>query len=48
MLDIAFIALVVGLAALVVGFAVGCDRLSGPDEAMQSEPGRQGQTPDRA
>ena len=41
-LDIAFIALLVGLTAVVVGFAVGCDRLSGSQEPAPSEPGREG------
>ena len=42
MLDVAFVAILVGLAALVVGFATACDRLLGPDEAVLSEEGREG------
>ena len=42
MLDLAFVALLVGLASLAVGFAAACDRLLGPDEAVLSEPGRDG------
>ena len=37
MLDLAFVALLVGLAALAVGFAAACDRLLGPDEPVLSE-----------
>ena len=39
MLDLAFVALLVGLAALAVGFATACDRLLGPDEAVLAEDG---------
>jgi len=42
MLDVVFVALLVGLAALAVGFAVACDRLMGPDEPALSEAGREG------
>jgi hypothetical protein len=41
-LDTAFVALLVGLAALVVGFATACDRLLGPDEPVLAETGREG------
>ena len=41
MLDVAFVALLLGLAALAVGFAVACDRLLGPDEPALSEAGRE-------
>ena len=41
MLDLAFVALLVGLASLAVGFAAACDRLSGPDEPVLSEAGRE-------
>lgn len=34
MLDVAFVALLLGLTALAVGFAVACDRLAGPDEPV--------------
>jgi len=37
MLDVVFVALLVGLAALAVGFAVACDRLLGPDEPVLAE-----------
>ena len=40
MQDVAFVAVLVGLAAVAVGFAVGCDRLLGPDEAALSDSGR--------
>ena len=42
MLDLAFVALLVGLAALAVGFAAGCDRLLSPDEPVLAETGREG------
>ncbi|HUH68941.1 MAG TPA: hypothetical protein VLZ05_08675 [Mycobacterium sp.] len=42
MLDVVFVALLVGLAALAVGFAVACDRLLGPDEPVLAEAGRAG------
>jgi hypothetical protein len=42
MLDVVFVALLVGLVALAVGFAVACDRLMGPDEPALSEAGREG------
>jgi hypothetical protein len=42
MLDVAFVAILVGLAALVVGFAAACDRLLGPDEPVLAEAGREG------
>ncbi|MGO8769980.1 MAG: hypothetical protein ACLQIK_09800 [Mycobacterium sp.] len=41
MLDLAFVALLVGLAALAVGFAAACDRLLGPDEPVLAETGRE-------
>ena len=44
MLDTAFIALLVGVAALAIGFAAACDRLLGPDEPVLSEQGREGAT----
>jgi hypothetical protein len=40
MLDVAFVAILVGLAALAVGFAAACDRLLGPDEPVLSETAR--------
>jgi hypothetical protein len=46
-LDIAFIALLLGLAALVVGFAFACDRLSGPDESVLPDTGSEGRFTDR-
>jgi hypothetical protein len=42
MLDVAFVAILVGLAALAVGFAAACDRLMGPDEPVLSDTGREG------
>jgi hypothetical protein len=39
MLDLAFIALLIVLAALAVGFAAACDRLLGPDEPALAETG---------
>lgn len=42
MLDVAFVTLLVGLAALAVGFAAACDWLMGPDEPALSEAGREG------
>ncbi|HTX96936.1 MAG TPA: hypothetical protein VME67_20050 [Mycobacterium sp.] len=42
MLDVAFVALLFGLAALAVGFAIGCDRLAGPDEPALAEAGSDG------
>jgi hypothetical protein len=42
MLDLAFVALLVGLAALAIGFAAACDRQMGPDEPALSEQGRKG------
>ena len=42
MLDLAFVALLIGLAALAVGLAAACDRLMGPDEHVLSEAGREG------
>jgi hypothetical protein len=44
MLDLAFVALLVGLAALAIGFAAACDRLMDPDEPALSEQGRKGAT----
>ena len=41
-LDVAFVTILVGLAALVIGFATACDRLLGPDEPVLSETGREG------
>ncbi len=38
---LAFVALLVGLASLAVGFAAACDRLLGPDEAVLSEAGHE-------
>ena len=40
--DMAFVALLVGLTALAVGFTVACDRLAGPDEPALAEAGREG------
>jgi hypothetical protein len=42
MLDLAFVALLIGLASLAVGFAAACDRLMGPDEAVLAGTGREG------
>ncbi len=42
MLDVAFVAILVGLAALAIGFASACDRLMGPDEPVLAEMGREG------
>ncbi len=42
MLDLAFVALLVGLASLAVGFAAACDRLMGPDEPVLAETVREG------
>ena len=42
MLDVAFVAILVGLAALAIGFATACDRLLGPDEPVLAETGRDG------
>jgi hypothetical protein len=42
MLDVVFVALLVALTVLVVGFAIGCDRLAGPDEPVLAETGREG------
>jgi hypothetical protein len=39
MWDVAFVALLVGLAMLAVGFAAACDRLLGPDEPVLTEAG---------
>ncbi len=36
MLDVVFVAILVGLAALAIGFASACDRLLGPDEPVLS------------
>lgn len=37
MQDVAFVAVLLGLAGVAVGIAIGCDRLLGPDEAAMSE-----------
>ncbi|HTY33022.1 hypothetical protein [Mycobacterium sp.] len=42
MLDVAFVAFLLGLAALAVGFATACDRLAGPDEPVLAEAGGDG------
>jgi hypothetical protein len=42
MQDVAFVAILLALSAVAVGFAAGCDRLLGSDEAALSEPGREG------
>ena len=42
MLDVAFVLMLVGLAALAIGFAGACDRLMGPDDPALSEAGREG------
>jgi len=42
MLDVAFVALLLGLAAVAAGFAAACDRLLGPDEPVLAETGRAG------
>ena len=42
MLDLVFVGLLVGLAALAIGFAAACDRLLGPDEPALSGQGREG------
>jgi hypothetical protein len=44
MLDVAFVALLVGLAALAIGFAAACDRSLGPDEPVLAETARDGAT----
>jgi hypothetical protein len=41
---IATAALLVGLAALAIGFAAACDRLLGPDEPVLAETARDGAT----
>ncbi len=40
MQDVVFVAALVALAAVAVAFAVGCDRLMGPDDRALSEGGR--------
>ena len=42
MLDIAFVALLIGLTALAVGFIAACDWLAGPDEPALVEAGGEG------
>ncbi|MBV8348949.1 MAG: hypothetical protein JOZ49_15915 [Mycolicibacterium sp.] len=44
MQDVIFVAGLVVLAAVTALFAVGCDRLMGPDEAAMSEAGRKAGT----
>lgn len=44
MQDVAFVAALLVFAAVVVGFALGCDLLLGPDEAAMSEAGRKAGT----
>ncbi len=46
MQDVVFVAILLGLAAVAVGFAAGCDRLLGPDEPALSEAGRKRGTED--
>jgi len=42
--DVVFVAALAVLAAVAAAFAVGCDRLMGPDEAAMSEAGRKAGT----
>ncbi|HUO36878.1 MAG TPA: hypothetical protein VMU34_03090 [Mycobacterium sp.] len=44
MQDVAFVAILLGLAAVAAGFVVGCDWVLGPDEAAMSEAGRKAGT----